>query len=152
MFTIDDFLSDYLKAVFSKEKYDRFNRIINLMFKLNNTLGNNIFINIDELQGSLIDVITATDDEVENTIMVVDKEIVKLSLSYIKRYGIVLNYDAKLRDIESLLTAIEAIYNIDSNMIEYVQMQIEDLEFDNNIEKLANILNDYSELNVTEYY
>jgi len=151
-YEIQDYLDSYLREALIANKYVMYRRLFNLLFNLNTTIKNNNHIELDDLQGEMIDTITVYEDDTDSVNLHLEVVFTKAMKTYIGRYGIIISDDATLSDYEAILLGYYNLINPDPNMIEYIQMQLEDIEYEDNLLKLASILSMNSTKSVTSVY
>jgi hypothetical protein len=147
-YLFDDMVTEFLTKL-SEYKSKQCYIVFTLIYNINSIPGNNLILNLDLLESSLIDIITCDDIETDKMIDQFLNVILSSTIKYVSMYGIYLNTTSLSIVIEAM-SSLKTYLTLDVELLDPVE-DILNNENDDNITITAKLLANYSALGLYDW-
>jgi hypothetical protein len=147
-YLFDDMVTEFLTKL-SEYKSKQCYIVFTLIYNINSIPGNNLILNLDLLESSLIDIITCDDIETDKMIDQFLNVILSSTIKYVSMYGIYLNTTSLSIVIEAM-SSLKTYLTLDVELLDPVE-DILNNENDDNITITAKLLANYSTLGLYDW-
>lgn len=152
IYPIDDILAEFLISVMPDSKYIRYINIFNTVDALNVLDNNDHTLLLDELENGMLDIIFGLDTIKDEKYIQVEMYFINKLIGLLSEYGIYLNVDVTVKELEGILTSLFIIYTIDINIIELISLMLTDENMDDEEIALSSIIAEYTDIPITRLY